>query len=990
MQRNQLKKFKLYLGFAFIGFLGSLQGADLDWIGNTEDLLEPSNWNPAGPTNSTDNGIFNLASISSTASHTNNALVFSAASFQFPDARSFTFTVNNNSIFHFNGLGMVNTGGSLQIFEISDQATVQFLDGSGSAASSAPVQYNLTNDGSLSFFAGSTAGLATISNTDSNIFFFDPTTTAGSSIISQSGFSSSTRFTTGSTAGNSTINLDNSAALSFSASLGGIATITASNQSSVVFDDASSAESSSIAANSGSTVLFDNNSFTSATVITLDNSTLAYENGSNALGASITGTTGSDVSFGINSQGGASSINLTDSTLSFGQNSTAQGSNINLTNSTATFSDTSTASLSLTMADGGSRVAFTDAATAGDAVFDMDNSTFILEDFSTGNQSFVNLNNNSQLTLVDSATADQMSITAIGSSVNFTENSLSATSSIDLDAASSANFQQASNDTFNGILTGTGLLTKSGPGVLNFTATGNAFTGLTQISEGNFALNSSLNGLIVAGNAGTLSGIGTALGDVIIDQGGTISPGNSIGTFNIGGNFTQNPESTYLVELNGALQSDLIDVAGTATINGGIVNAVSDDGTYALFAPYTILHADGGVAGTYTPGVFLTNPLIGINLFNDPSNIFLVLGTNFEIFGETSNQRHVAEQFDGLNNATGDLLNVIENLLTLTPSQLRNALDQMGGEQYTSLVQITHQSTQRFLRRIYDPLRNILFNTDCYDPCRANLDTWFAVEGGQSQLNRDRNAHGYRVNNYNVNLGVQSRLNEQWTVGAAAAYDKDRIHYRLGGSGTLDYTQAALYGAYTNCSYYGLSNLVFGYDDCKVKRHIDFAEIDRKAHGKPKIFQTTFYQEVGKNYALSCFNLQPFVGLEVGYYRRHHFHESRADALNLSVKSRNIYIVTSRLGLHMQTDLNCGIQIFGDIAWLHNYNFRRDNITSSFSDFGNNFQIIGVKVGRDSLDGALTASKQFGESLNVYARLAGQVWHRYTNYSVTGGLNYRW
>ena len=77
---------------------------------------------------------------------------------------------------------------------------------------------------------------------------------------------------------------------------------------------------------------------------------------------------------------------------------------------------------------------------------------------------------------------------------------------------------------------------------------------------------------------------------------GAISPGNSIGTLNITGNYTQNPGSTYQVEVGS--QSDLINITGNATINGGTVAVQGVAG--AAPKTYTIVTATGGVAGTYS------------------------------------------------------------------------------------------------------------------------------------------------------------------------------------------------------------------------------------------------------------------------------------------------------------------------------------------------------------------------------------------------------
>jgi len=65
-------------------------------------------------------------------------------------------------------------------------------------------------------------------------------------------------------------------------------------------------------------------------------------------------------------------------------------------------------------------------------------------------------------------------------------------------------------------------------------------------------------------NAGTLGGTGTIMGNVL--NAGTVAPGNSIGTLSIAGNYMHAASGTYSVEVNGAGQSDLINVGGAARL----------------------------------------------------------------------------------------------------------------------------------------------------------------------------------------------------------------------------------------------------------------------------------------------------------------------------------------------------------------------------------------------------------------------------------------
>ena len=124
--------------------------------------------------------------------------------------------------------------------------------------------------------------------------------------------------------------------------------------------------------------------------------------------------------------------------------------------------------------------------------------------------------------------------------------------------------------TISAVLGGTGGLTKTGTGAVNLTGT-DTYTGGTTIAQGLLSVNGSLvNSIVTIQNGGTLGGNGTVKG-IMAQSGGTVAPGNSIGTLNVSGNVAFAAGSIYQVEINAAGQSDKIIATGTATLSGGTV-----------------------------------------------------------------------------------------------------------------------------------------------------------------------------------------------------------------------------------------------------------------------------------------------------------------------------------------------------------------------------------------------------------------------------------
>ncbi|MBX9826346.1 MAG: autotransporter domain-containing protein [Xanthobacteraceae bacterium] len=257
----------------------------------------------------------------------------------------------------------------------------------------------------------------------------------------------------------------------------------------------------------------------------------------------------------------------------------------------------------------------------------------------------------------------------------------------------------ANSTTHGGGMTGTGNFVKEGTGTLTFTGT-KTFNGATTINNGTLLVNGTdANSAVTVNAAGTLGGSGTVGATNVF---GTIAPGNSIGTLNVTGTFTQSTGSTYVVEVapgGGPGTSDLINVTGapgTATIQAGTtVSVVAAAGAYTTGTRYTILTAPGGVTGTYT--TLIDNAaFLDFALAYDANNVYLDITravTMFSSVAQTPNQRAAATGAENLG-AGNPVFNAI------VPLDLANALrafDLLSGEIHASVAG-TLLEDSRFIR----------------------------------------------------------------------------------------------------------------------------------------------------------------------------------------------------------------------------------------------------------------------------------------------------
>jgi autotransporter-associated beta strand protein/YVTN family beta-propeller protein len=181
--------------------------------------------------------------------------------------------------------------------------------------------------------------------------------------------------------------------------------------------------------------------------------------------------------------------------------------------------------------------------------------------------------------------------------------SLAGAGSVMLGSATLITGNDNTSTTFSGVMSGAGGLTKTGVGTLTLSGA-NAYTGPTTVNAGTLSVNGSIvNSALTVNAGGTIGGNGT-IGNTSVN-GGTLSPGNSIGTLTVQGNLVLTAAATYLVEVSPAA-ADRTNVTGTATL-AGTVTTVFQAGSY-LPRIYTILHADGGLTVGSTASAAMSRP----------------------------------------------------------------------------------------------------------------------------------------------------------------------------------------------------------------------------------------------------------------------------------------------------------------------------------------------------------------------------------------------
>ncbi len=281
----------------------------------------------------------------------------------------------------------------------------------------------------------------------------------------------------------------------------------------------------------------------------------------------------------------------------------------------------------------------------------------------------------------------------------------------------------------------------------------------------NLAINGgvvSFNGVQTGGNTvvgvdGTLKGIGR-LGDTRVE--GTIAPGNSIGTLTIDGDYVQTASGVYQAELAPGSRSDLLQVTGSASLDGTLV-ALPEAGVYYLGEQFNFLAAEGGINGRFATTDFSAfSPFLQFNLIYDAQRLHIdvVRGNALASAAVTANQLSVAQQVDALAVDQG----LPRPLTQLFPEQVGAALDSLTGELHAATPMLLVESS-RYLRDA--ALGRSLAQRAPGVGEGAVSGAWVQAIGGSTRLDGDANTARSEGNSNGLLVGADHQFGSGWQVG---------------------------------------------------------------------------------------------------------------------------------------------------------------------------------------------------------------------------------
>ncbi|PLX94772.1 MAG: hypothetical protein C0620_05490 [Desulfuromonas sp.] len=440
---------------------------------------------------------------------------------------------------------------------------------------------------------------------------------------------------------------------------------------------------------------------------------------------------------------------------------------------------------------------------------------------------------------------------------------------------------------------------------------------------------------------------------------GTIAPGNSIGTVTVSGDMTQEAGSTYAVELAEGMASDLITVAGTATIDAEATVAVTELGYISDGDIFTILEA-GTLSGTYGS---LTESSLFVDYELDyatANTVQLVASrTSYEDAGLTGNTLDVVTALEEAalagDEAASAFIASAESLDSI--EAMEAVLENIIPDMHSSLLDVTLSGTTQFQTLLAGRM-GTLHITDTFNsesgPALARMTSvagedarysgWARVMGMSGDQDKDGDYDGYEFDSHGLAIGFDTKVMDGLAVGASFGFSSSDVDFDHQAQTTdVDSYYGSIYATYSADKFYVDGAITYADNDYDSKRALSL--------GSGYATSSADGQEYGVYIGGGCFvintdsmYLVPTASVSWGKAEIDSFTEH--GELDLYVDDYDTDSIITTLGMRLGAKLD-NIEPELRLAWAHEFGDTDRDVTVSLGG-PTTYTLNGVEPERDS------------------------------------------
>lgn len=416
----------------------------------------------------------------------------------------------------------------------------------------------------------------------------------------------------------------------------------------------------------------------------------------------------------------------------------------------------------------------------------------------------------------------------------------------------------------------------------------------TSINAGSLLATQTLSGDVTVNAAGNLDGVPGVVGNLTNAGKVAIHGGDST----VGGNYIQSSTGTLAVSLGSKL-----DVAGSATLNGGTLEVTGADSGYVSNAHTDVLTAVGGVNGSFDQLVKDTGVVFtATTIHYDANSVWLDTtglnvttaaagpGVSYTAASMGSAQR-VQGAFVQLDNtiAAGNLSSVSGDFLQAagqfqqSPSlqAAQTSLQSLSGQLHAVSAAMTFQAIDASSRAMSDRFDTLLDNRRAFGTWTNNLN----VGGNMSRTGFD--GVGFQLNGWLV--GNDRQVGRSGVAGFAfgQSQGQQRLAQRFDHDNSRS-TEGMLYAGWIHGNWYTQGRVGFGQFTQDVSRQLLLGNSAQRVGTQYNGRYNVAYDEGGLHFSRGNSQLTPFVNVQYARINRDGFAEQGAGGFGLRSNAQTL------------------------------------------------------------------------------------------------------
>lgn len=554
-------------------------------------------------------------------------------------------------------------------------------------------------------------------------------------------------------------------------------------------------------------------------------------------------------------------------------------------------------------------------------------------------------------------------------------------------------FDQVTDGIFQGDVTGTGQLIKTGQGALTLNGL-NAFTGVTSVEQGTLRVGeastsaSTLGGDVIVGSGGTVTGQGTIDGSLIND--GVLHPGSTgaVGMLTVNQNYTQGADGTFAVTLAADGAGSQLMVSGSAALAGSALLYLPSSG-WQPGTDYRILTATGGVSGEF--GDVASNfAFVTPTLTYDATSVSVLLARNANSFpsvADTANGRAVAEATEAL--GPGNPL--FDRVVVLDRTTAAAAFQQLQADIHASTRTALLDSDRYVREAINAHLSGTSSRASTHEAAgRDGGSVWTSAWGHWGRYDSDGNASELSANGSGIVVGTDTSVGSDARVGGllGSGQGTARSNTPAVSAHHVD-NYAGLYADMRSDAFHLQSAAIYGWQKVTSHRSIAFADFRSTTSARYDANTAQAYIDGSYEIGMGRSTLAPFVNIAYDRLTTDAIRE-RDSIAAFDVKGQRSSVTVGTLGARgsLQLGDSGDIRATFSLGWQHAWGDVTPVETMRFAAGGPSFNIGGVPVARNAaaVNGGIsfavapgvaidaTYSGQFGSDVKDQAARVALTW----------------